>query len=139
MYILYTKNTTQNYLKNTCFKYWNPSCYRKSFYGGFRLIRIRWANVQVMTITERKKINWRFFVYCLGTEVGLTMFDNNKVIDSVIKDPIKRPALCSETWGQFHQCSTSSFYTRRSQKCKKDSHVKQLFCAFGICWCKSCL
>jgi hypothetical protein len=39
---------------------------------------------------------------------------------------------------QFHQCSTSSFYVLRSQKRKKDSQVVNLFCAFGICACKSC-
>ena len=32
-----------------------------------------------------------------------------------------------ETWGQFHQRSTSSFCARRSQKHKKDSQVKELF------------
>ena len=42
-------------------------------------------------------------------------------------------------WGQFHQHSTSSFYARRSQNRKKDSQVKQLFCAFGICAHRSCL
>ena len=40
--------------------------------------------------------------------------------------------------GQFHQRSTSSFYARISQKCRKDRQVKQLFCAFGIFACKSC-
>ena len=33
--------------------------------------------------------------------------------------------------GQFHHHSTSSFYTHRSQKHKKDCQVKQLDCAFG--------
>ena len=41
--------------------------------------------------------------------------------------------------GQFHQCSTSSFYARRSQTRKKDCQVKQLYCAFGICARKICL
>jgi hypothetical protein len=31
-----------------------------------------------------------------------------------------------------------SFYARRSQKRKKDSQAISLFCAFGICRCKSC-
>jgi len=29
-------------------------------------------------------------------------------------------------------------YTGRSRKCKKDSLIVNLFCAFGICACKSC-
>ena len=33
--------------------------------------------------------------------------------------------------GQFHQHSTLSFYAGRSQKCKKDSQVKQLFVLLG--------
>ena len=32
---------------------------------------------------------------------------------------------------------TSRFYERRSQMRKKDCQVKQLFCAYGICACKS--
>ena len=40
--------------------------------------------------------------------------------------------VCNEaTRGQFHQHFTSSFYTRRSQKCQKDSLVKQLFALLG--------
>ena len=35
------------------------------------------------------------------------------------------------TWGRFHQHFRSSFYTRRSQKLKKDSQVKQLFALSG--------
>ena len=34
--------------------------------------------------------------------------------------------------GQFHQQFTSSFYARRSQKCKKDSQIKQLFLLLGL-------
>ena len=34
--------------------------------------------------------------------------------------------------GQFHQHSTSSFYARRSQKCKKSCLTWLFFCAFGI-------
>ena len=41
--------------------------------------------------------------------------------------------------GQFHQRTRSSFYASRSQKHEKDSQVKQLFSAFGICSHKSCL
>ena len=51
----------------------------------------------------------------------------------------RRRQKLSRAWGQFHQHSTSSFYKRRSQKHKKDSQVKQLYCAFGICAHKSCL
>ena len=32
-----------------------------------------------------------------------------------------------ETWSQFHQRFTSSFYALRSQKRKKDSQVKAAF------------
>jgi len=35
-----------------------------------------------------------------------------------------------ETMGQFHQRYTSSFYVRRSQKCKKYSKAISLFCTF---------
>ena len=40
-----------------------------------------------------------------------------------------RSSLCGTfgTWCQFHQHFMSSFYTRRSQKRRKDTHVKQLF------------
>ena len=47
-----------------------------------------------------------------------------------------RPSI---SWGQFHQCSTRSFYTGRSQKRKKDSKIKQLYWAFGICLRKKLL
>ena len=36
-----------------------------------------------------------------------------------------------ETWGQFHQHFTSSFYAQRFQKRKKDSQLKQLFALLG--------
>ena len=39
---------------------------------------------------------------------------------------------------QFHQHSTSSFYTHKSQKRNKAAYLNCLFCAFGICKCKSC-
>jgi hypothetical protein len=32
-----------------------------------------------------------------------------------------------DTRGQFHQCSMSSFYAHRSQKCKKGNQVVNLF------------
>jgi hypothetical protein len=35
--------------------------------------------------------------------------------------------VCLTTVGQFHQRYTSSFYARRSQNCKKDCQVNQLF------------
>jgi len=35
--------------------------------------------------------------------------------------------------GSIHQCFTSSFCTRRSQKRKKDWLLDCIFCAFGIC------
>ena len=41
------------------------------------------------------------------------------------------PRIARETWGQFHHYFTSSFYTSRSQKRKKDSQVKQLFALSG--------
>ena len=34
-------------------------------------------------------------------------------------------------WGQFHHHFTSSFYVRRSQKCIKDSQVKQIVVLLG--------
>ena len=37
----------------------------------------------------------------------------------------------NQSWCQFHQLFMSSFYTSRSQKCKKDSQVKQLFVLSG--------
>ena len=37
-----------------------------------------------------------------------------------------------DTWAQFHQCPTYSFYAHRSGKHKKDSQVVNLFYAFGI-------
>jgi len=46
--------------------------------------------------------------------------------------------IVSSIRGQFHQCSTSSFYACRSQKHKKDSQVIKLLCVFGICASKSC-
>ncbi len=45
--------------------------------------------------------------------------------------------LVIEIRGQFHQCSTSSYYAWRSQKRKKDSQVVRLFCAF-VKSCKIC-
>ena len=36
-----------------------------------------------------------------------------------------------DTWSQFHQHSTSSFYTCRSPKHKKGSQLKQLFALWG--------
>ena len=36
-----------------------------------------------------------------------------------------------EIWGQFHQCSTSSFYARRSQKCKKLLDLTVFFALLG--------
>jgi len=38
---------------------------------------------------------------------------------------------------QFHQCFTHSYYSRRSQKCKKYSQPVSMFCAFGICASKA--
>jgi len=40
--------------------------------------------------------------------------------------------LSSFYYSQFHQRSTSSFYTRRSWKCKKDSQVVSLFALWGL-------
>jgi len=37
-----------------------------------------------------------------------------------------------DTWGQFDQRSTSSFYACRSKKHKRYSQAHSLFCAFGI-------
>ena len=42
-------------------------------------------------------------------------------------------------WGRFHQHFTRSFYSRRLQKGQKYNQADSLFCAFGICVCKSCL
>jgi len=42
----------------------------------------------------------------------------------------------SPTRAQFHQRSKYSFYMHRSQKCKNDSQVVNLFYAFGIYECK---
>jgi len=44
-----------------------------------------------------------------------------------------------DTWGRFQKCFTSSFYTHRSQKCKKTLTTWQSFCTFGICACKNWL
>jgi len=41
-------------------------------------------------------------------------------------------SLIYNRW-QFHQHSTSSFYTCRARKCKKDSQIVSLFCIFRIC------
>ena len=35
------------------------------------------------------------------------------------------------TWVQFHQNFTCNFFSHRSQKCKKDSQLKQLFALLG--------
>ena len=43
----------------------------------------------------------------------------------------KKSSFHSEIWGQFQQHFTSSFYSRRSQKRKKDSQVKQLLALLG--------
>ncbi len=40
--------------------------------------------------------------------------------------------------GQFHQCSTNSFCTRRFRKRKKDWQLDRCFCAFEICTRKTC-
>jgi len=41
-------------------------------------------------------------------------------------------AFCLKSpWSQFHRCSTYSFYTCRSQKCKKDIQVVNLFTLSG--------
>ncbi len=44
-----------------------------------------------------------------------------------------------ETWGQFHQQFTSSFYSSRSRKHKNGCQFISLCCAFGIFVRKSCL
>ena len=43
-----------------------------------------------------------------------------------------------ESWCQFHQLSTYSFYAHRSQKRKKDWQLDCRFYTSGICACKSC-
>jgi len=45
--------------------------------------------------------------------------------------------LGNSIWGQFNQNFTSSFYAWRSQMCKNDSQVVNLFYAFGIYKSKS--
>ncbi len=37
-----------------------------------------------------------------------------------------------QSWVQFHQCFTSSFYARRSQKCKKYSQAVGIFAHLGF-------
>jgi hypothetical protein len=39
---------------------------------------------------------------------------------------------------QFRQHLKSSFCVHRSLKCKKDLQLDCIFCALGICACKSC-
>jgi len=48
------------------------------------------------------------------------------------------PPFFSIVWGQFHQHPTSSFCVCLFPKRKKDCKVISLFCALGICACKSC-
>jgi len=52
-------------------------------------------------------------------------------VDDSFKISISHASLiyCLTCWGQFHQCSTSSFYVHRSPKRKKDSQVESLFLA----------
>jgi len=44
----------------------------------------------------------------------------------------------AESWGQFHQCSTYSFYAHSSPKHKNSVKLSVSFYAFGIYTLKSC-
>ncbi len=44
-----------------------------------------------------------------------------------------------ETWGQFHQHSTTQLLRAQILKARKDIQIVILYCAFGIWACKSCL
>ncbi len=59
----------------------------------------------------------------------------NKINTNFLKNnPFEFPSRC-----QFHQRSTYSFYTCRSQKYQTTLPIwLSFFCAFGICKCKSC-
>jgi len=46
--------------------------------------------------------------------------------------------LTLNPWSKFHQCSMSSFYVHRSQKCNNSVKLSVSFYTFGICKCKSC-
>ena len=49
----------------------------------------------------------------------------------VIEPDFARGPCFPHPWSQFHQHFTCSFYTRRSQKRKNDSQLKQLFSLSG--------
>ena len=90
------------------------------------------------------EINPIMFMYCRSSKGRPQMFVqflHNNSSHKGIKTKGKKCAsqLClftfsvnAMTWGQFHQHFTHSFYGHRSQKCKIDSQVKQLFALLGF-------
>jgi len=50
-----------------------------------------------------------------------------------------RLQLKRDTWVQFSQHFSRSFYAHKSQKHKKGWQLDCIFCTFGICQCKSCV
>ena len=71
-------------------------------------------------------MTWQFFALLGSTHVKAAC----KKVDE-IKPSFHLFPMFEETWSQFHQHSTSSFYACRSQRRKKDSQVKLLFALLG--------
>jgi len=67
--------------------------------------------------------------------VGLQVLAEPRVPE--VRSLNQLPKVVAESWCQFHQHFTHSFYTRRSQKRKNDSQVVSLFYTLGICVHKS--